>query len=87
MTAEIIPLHPKPFDPVRVEITSPGTQHGLPFYVVDFVEADGGRSDIYMGTDPVEAREAATWCSDDGLLPVFDMTSADPVEIPTGTIH
>ena len=87
MSAEIIPLHPKSFDPVRVEITSPGTQGGRPFYVVDFVEADGGRSDIYMGTDSAEAREAAVWCADDGLLPVLDMTGAEPVEVPTGSVH
>ncbi len=87
MTAEIIPLRPKPFDPVRVEITSPGTQHGRPFYIVDFVEADGGRSDIYMGVDSVEAFAVAIFCGDDGLLPVLDLTGAEPVEIPTGAIH
>ena len=75
------------FDPVRVEITSPGTQHGRPFYVVDFVETNGGRSDIYMGLDPVEARAAAIFCADDGLLPAFDLTGAEPVEILTGTLH
>lgn len=87
MTAEIMPLHLKPFDPVRVEITSPGTQGGRPFYVVDFVEADGGRSDIYMGLDHAEAQASAVWCADEGLLPVLDMTSAEPVEIHTGTVH
>ena len=60
---------------------------GRRFYEVDFVEADGGRSDIYSGPDPVEARAAAVWCSDDGLLPVLDMTGAEPVEIPTGAVH
>lgn len=78
------PLHlSSTFDPVRVEITSPGTQHGRQFYVVDFVEADGGRADIYMGLDPVEARAAAVFCAEYGLLPVLDLAAA----IPTGTVH
>ena len=72
MTATIIPFGLKPFDPVWVEITSPGTQGGRPFYVVDFVEADGGRADIYMGTDHAEAQEAARDCAG-GDMPVVDL--------------
>ena len=87
MIGEMRTPDPRPFDPVRIEITSPGKQNGWPFYIVDFVEADGGRSDIYMGTDYAEAREAASWCADDGLLPVVDMIGAEPVEIYGGTIH
>ena len=76
------------FDPVRIEITSPGTtRDGRRFYAVDFVEADGGRSDIYSGHDPEEARAAAIWCSDEGTLPVLDLMAAVPGEIPAGTIH
>ncbi|RYC29305.1 hypothetical protein D3273_24655 [Lichenibacterium minor] len=79
MTAEIIPLHFKPFDPVRVEITSPGTQHGRPFYVVDFVEADGGRAGMWDGTDIVEAMEAAADCAG-GEMPVVDLVGAGMVQ-------
>lgn len=75
------------FNPVRVEITSPGTQHGRPFYMVDFVELNGSRSDIYMGLDHAEARAAAIFCSDEGALPVLDLTANAPGEIATGTVH
>ena len=76
------------FDPVRIEITSPGTlRDGRRFYTVDFVEADGGRSDIYSGADPLEAREAAVFCADGGALPVLDLVATLPGEIPTGTLH
>ncbi len=75
MTATIIPFGLKPFNPVRVEITSPGTQGGRPFYVVDFVEANGGRSDIYMGLNHAEAKEAARDCAG-AEMPVVDLVGA-----------
>lgn len=85
------PSCPSPtFDPVRIEITSPGTlRDGRRYYAVDFVEADGGRSDIYGGPDYDEARDAAVFCADGGdtTLPVLDLAGPLPSEIPVGTIH
>lgn len=79
------------FDPVRVEITSPGTlRDGQRFYTVDFVETDGGRACMWDGTDPAEARQAARECADDGkggTLPVLDLATTVPGEIATGTVH
>ncbi len=86
MTAHISPLRPT-FDPVRVELTSPGTQDGRPFYIVDYVEADGCRAGMWDGPDLDEARQAARECGEGGDFPVMDMTGAEPVEIPTGAVH
>ncbi len=86
MTADIIPLR-STFDPVRVELTNPGTQGGRPFYIVDFVEADGGRAGMWSGVDLDEARQAARECGEGGAFPVLDLTSAEPAEIPLGAVH
>ncbi len=78
------------FDPVRVEMTSPGTQDGQPFYVVDFVEADGARAGMWDGLDLDEARQAARECGDCGdgaTLPVLDLTGSESVEMYAGTLH
>ncbi len=62
-----LPCPSSTFDPVRIEITLRGTlPDGQRYFAVDFVEADGGRSDIYGGTDHIEARAAAVFCADDG---------------------
>ncbi len=75
------------FDPVRIEITSPGMlADSRRFYAVDFVEADRGRSDIYGDTDHLDARKAAVFSADDGALPVLDLAATAPGEIPTGTL-
>ncbi len=86
MTADGIPLRPT-LNPARVEISSPGTQSGRPFYIVDYVEADGCRSSVWSGVDLDEARQAARECGEGGAFPVFDFTGAAPVEIPLGAIH
>ncbi len=73
MTADIIPLHPKPFDPIRVEVSSPGTlKTGEPYYLVDYVEADGCRSIMWDGTNSATALEAAADCAG-GKMPILDL--------------
>ena len=75
MTAEIIPLF-RSFDPIRVEVSSPGTlRTGEPYYLVDYVEADGCRSGMWDGTDILEALEAAAHCAN-GEMPVVDLVGA-----------
>lgn len=76
MTATIIPFGRRSSDPVRVEITSPGTQGGRRFYVVDFVEADGGRSCMWDGTDFDEAHDADRDCAGGGM-PVVDLVGTE----------
>lgn len=72
MTAEIIPLR-RGFDPVRVEVFSPGTlKTGERYYLVDYVEADGCRSGMWDGTDIVAALEAADHCAG-GEMPILDL--------------
>lgn len=85
MQDSIIPLH-STFDPVWVELSSPGTQHGLPFYVVDIVEADGGRACMWCGTDHSEAMAAAADCAEGGL-DAIDLTGATPNPLRTGSLH
>ena len=76
MTAETMELHPTPFDPVRIEITSPGaSKNGRRFYEVDFVEADGFRSGMWSGTDVSKALEAAAHCAN-GEMPIVDLVGA-----------
>ena len=73
MTATIIPFGRRSSDPVRVEITSPGTLHDeRPYYFVDYIEADGGRSCMWDGTDFDEAHDAARDCAGAGM-PVVDL--------------
>ena len=85
MPANVISLHPT-FDPARVELSSPGTQRGLPFYVVDLVEVDGGRACMWAGTDRGEALAAAIDCTEGGLVAI-DLTGTAPRPLQTGTMH
>ncbi len=86
MTADVIPLRPT-FNQACVEISSPGTQSGRPFYTVDYVEADGCRSGVWDGTDLDEARQVARECGEGGAFPVLDLTGVAPVEIPPDAVH
>lgn len=83
-----MPTHPQanPFDPTRVELSSPGTQRGLPFYVVDIVEADGSRACMWCGTDREEAVNAAADCAEGGL-DAIDLTGAASRPIVAGMVH
>jgi len=73
MTTNIISF-PKPtFDPIRVELTSPGTvADGRRIYFVDYVEADGCRSCMCSGHSYAEGIEAARECAA-GEMPVLDL--------------
>ncbi len=75
MSAAIIPLFRTIFDPIRIEITSPGTQGGRRFYFVDYVESNGGRAGMWSGFDFDEARQAAHECAG-GEMPVVDFVGA-----------
>ncbi len=80
MTAEIIPLHPKFTEPVRVELSSPGTTNdGRPYYLVDYVDAEGGRCCMYDDGDFDRAMEAAVDCAV-GDVPVVDLVNVSMTE-------
>lgn len=87
MTAEVIRLRPS-FDPVLVEITSPGTlRDGRRLYTVDYAEADGEGSVLWGGHDLAEAWRVAREIGAEDSLPVVDLTDAEATEIPVGPVH
>ncbi len=78
MTADVIPLRPS-FNPVRVELASPGTtKNGRTFYTIDYAEVDGEGSTIWGGADLEEARKVAREIGMEDRLPVLDLTLNEP---------